>query len=444
MATELPRVSAAESVRFTGQVVLPNVIQGLFRRRSKAVAAATKTNLDKHAIGFMAGLRRKYGPGPVWAKVIKDDVLVLLSPDDVRRVLEGAPRPFAADPDAKKRGMGHFQPEALTISRGSAWEARRRFAEAVLDSDKPLHRLASRFRAVAGEETEAMLGEVGEGPLDVDGITRAIRRITRRVILGDAARDDERVSDLLGTLMGEANALPKKPSEHYDEFIGLVGKYVGAAEPGSLASLFPEAPAPADTRIEGQAVHWLFALGDTLPINVLRALALIATHPAQSARVDEELAAAGDGLSSAEGIAGLGYLQACLEEAMRLWPTTPLLSRETVEDTEWDGVTVPTGTQVMIYNTFFHRDPTAHEYADRFAPEAWTDGDAGQDWSFNHFSHGPQGCPGAGLALFVGKAVMADLRTQRRIEPVSPKLDPEQPLPHMLDYFGVRIGVKPL
>ena len=437
MASELPRASTIEGLRFTAQVLVPNLVQGLFRRRPRAVAVAAKLGVDRQAVGFVGGLRRRYGPGPVWIRAAKDQALLVLSEPDVRRVLEGAPAPFASDPEAKRRGMSHFQPDAVTISRGEVWENRRRFNEAVLDTGRPLHRLADRFRAVTSEETAALLE--GRGDLTWDPFNRAIRRITRRVVLGDRASDDEELSDLLAALMDEANGLPKERSDRLEPFMARVREHVSAAEPGSLAGLFGDAPSDAETRAEGQVPHWLFAFGDTLAINALRALALIASHPRQRARVEEELAAAD--LASASGIAELPYLEACLHEAMRLWPTTPLLSRETVEDTSWNGEVVPAGTQVLIFNTFNHRDSQSHDFADRFAPEAWMDGGAADDWSFNHFSHGPQGCPGAGLALFVGKAVLADVLTRRRVELVSPTLDPRRSLPHALDFFGLRFAL---
>jgi cytochrome P450 len=120
-----------------------------------------------------------------------------------------------------------------------------------------------------------------------------------------------------------------------------------------------------------------------------------------------------------------------------------MLARETVTDVDWDGVTVPAGTQVLFPNTFLHRDPDAHDFADRFAPEAWTDGGAGDDWSFNHFSHGPQGCPGAGIALLIGTTLIGTVLADRRLEPRAPELDPGRPLPHMLDFFGIRVGLSP-
>jgi cytochrome P450 len=120
-----------------------------------------------------------------------------------------------------------------------------------------------------------------------------------------------------------------------------------------------------------------------------------------------------------------------------------MLARETVTDVDWDGASVPAGTQVLIVNTLFHRDPDTHDFADRFAPEAWTDGGAGEDWSFNHLSHGPQGCPGSGLALFLGTTMLSAVLTDRQVELLEPKLNPDRPLPHMLDFFGLRFRLEP-
>jgi cytochrome P450 len=334
--------------------------------------------------------------------------------------------------------MRHFQPDALTISRGKQWENRRRFTEYVLDTGKPLHRLADRFAAVAREETHELLADAAAagGKLDWDTFYGAFRRLTRRVVLGDGARRDEEVSDLLTALMDEANKLPSERSDRYDEFMARLRDYLEEAEEGSLVSLCGEAPADEETRAEGQLAHWLFATQETLATNAFRALALIASHPRQQAKVKQEIE--GADLDKGAAIASLGYLEACLEEAMRLWPTTPLLSRETLEETSWNGATVPAGTQILISNTFNHRNRSSHDFADRFAPEAWTEGDAGQDWSFNHFSHGPQGCPGTWLAVFLGKAVLATVLSRREVILLGPSLDPGRTLPHMLDFFALR------
>jgi cytochrome P450 len=438
---ELPSASLAESVQFNQLVVLPNAVQGLFRRRRAPVAVATKTGVDGHAVGLMSRLRRSHGPGPVWIRVMRDRALLMLDVEDVRRVLEGSPDPFASDPPAKRRGIAHFQPDALTISRGELWAERRRFAESVLESAKAAHRLADRFVAVTAEELRLVIDEVerdDDGVLGYDAWHRAFRRIVRRIVLGDAAREDEELSDLLGELMSEANGLPSSRSKHLDPFMERLEEHVARAEKGSLSSLFARAPAAEDSPPAGQAIHWLFATQDTDSANALRALALICAHPEQHALLDGELDRAGaEGLASGKGVAGLTFMRACLSEAMRLFPTTPLLSRETLVELSWRGAVVPAGTQILIVNAFHHRDRERLDYADRFAPEEWIDGDASENWAFNHFSHGPQGCPGANLALLIASSALATVLTEREVSWRGGGLNAAKPLPHMLDYFGL-------
>jgi cytochrome P450 len=433
---DFPHASLLEGVRFTAQVAVPNVIQGLFRRRRSAVALASKTGTDALAVGFMAGLKRTYGQGPVWIRIAKDEALLLLGRDPIRHALEGSPDPFAADPEPKRSAMAKFQPDALTISRGEDWQDRRRFTEAVLETDKPVHSQADRFAAVCAEEA-TRLSE--HRTLEFETFNRAVRRITRRIILGEAAADDDDLSNMLGELMDKSNPPGGGDSSLYGRYTAALRSYVEAAEEGSLVGLFGAAPVTERTQPAGQVTHWLFALGDTLAINAFRCLALLAAFDDERERVIAEAAQAD--LGSGAAVAGLEYLGACLQEAMRLWPTTAMLSREVVRDVDWDGAQVPAGTQLLIVNSFTHRDREEFASADRFDPEQWISGNAAQDWAFNHFSHGPQGCPGTALALFVGKAVLAGLLRETGVRLVAPTLDPSKPLPHTLDYFETRIAL---
>ena len=431
MGRELPGASLLENVRFNALVIVPNAVQGLFRRRPRAVAAATKANVDGHAVGLIRGIRRGKGSGPVWVRVVKDRALLLLNRNDVRRVLEGSPHPFASDPENKKKGMAHFQPDALTITRGALWEKRRRFTEAVLDTWKPLHRLAERFRAVAREETDGLAA----GELDWERWYGLFRQLTRRVLFGDSARHDEEISDLLTGLMDEANTRPSERSDELDVFMDRIRDYVDKAEEGSLVSQFAEAPSDPETKPDGQVAHWFFATQETLSTNAFRALALIASHPRQQASVKEELG--GANRDSAEGIAGLQYLDACLEEAMRLWPTTPLLARETTRDTELVGERIEEGTQVMIVNVFNHRQV---EDGDRFVPERWHDG-ARDDYRLNALSHGAQDCPGADLVSLIGTAVLREALERWELTLAEPELPAEGDMPYSLDFYAIRFEV---
>ena len=104
-----------------------------------------------------------------------------------------------------------------------------------------------------------------------------------------------------------------------------------------------------------------------------------------------------------------------------------------------EGSTVPAGTQVLIPNTFLHRDRERHEYADRFAPERWVAGDGGRRLVVQPLQPRPAGLPGRRPCAAARAGGAGDGAARREVELASPSLDPAKPLPHMLDFFGLRV-----
>ena len=69
---ELPSASLVEGLRFTLQVMMPNLVQGLFRRRPRAVAAAARLNTDGGAIGAIEGITKEPEVGDTYTgRVVK-------------------------------------------------------------------------------------------------------------------------------------------------------------------------------------------------------------------------------------------------------------------------------------------------------------------------------------------------------------------------------------
>jgi cytochrome P450 len=434
---DFPHAGVVDGIRFTAQVGLPNVLQGLFKKRPAVATAAAVAKVDALGYLLVEGLVERFGPGPFYVRVAKDEALLLHDPADIQFVLSQSPDPFASDPDVKKKGMSAFQPDALTLSRGALWRTRRDFAEHVLATGKPLHPLAATFLAIAEEEAAALAKRES---FDFDDLNAVFQRITRRVVFGAAATDDEALTELLGTLMSAGNSTPGKPAADYPAFVAQIQAYVDAPDADSLVGRFADAPHGVSTDPAAQAIHWLFAMGDTLPTNLHRTLAVLATHPEQLHEVRVEVAAAD--LTNAADVAGLDHLGGCILDTMRLWPTTPLFGRVTTRDVTFPGgEVVKANTQVLIDNAFNHRNRARIPYADRFAPGEWAAGEAGDSWLFNFFSHGPQGCPGAGLSIFLGQAFLAELLTSRT-PLIEVDLDPGKPLPHALDVFGLRISLR--
>ncbi|NMO04416.1 cytochrome P450 [Gordonia sp. TBRC 11910] len=433
------QASVLEGLEFTLTAAAPNMVTGLFSRKEGAVKVASLLDVDRRGYDTIAGLVRKYGPAPFYVRVAGNNSVLVTDPSDIEFVLAGSPALFASNPKAKQQGMMVFQPDALTLSRSGDWEGRRAFAEAVLDTGKPLHRLAATFLDVARDEAD-QLADADE--IAWPAINAAFQRLTRRVVLGERAARDTQLTDTLSTLMAQANGTPGKVGEEYPDLLHYLKRYTAEPESDCLAGLFAEAPQDVHGPLEGQIVHWLFAMGDTLPANLLRTLVVLATHNEIRAGIKAEIGAAD--LSSASDVVGLSELAGAIYEAMRLWPTTPMLGRVALGDVDFpSGVSVPADADILIHNIFNHRNADLVENADSFDPQRWVTGDAGSYWGFNFFSNGPQGCPGLHLSLFLGQAFLARLLSTRELVSKNADVRPTEPLPFGLNYFTATVGLRP-
>jgi cytochrome P450 len=432
----LPDASLVESLRFVATGLLPSVARGLFSPRRRWMKWLTALDADTRGIDTLAAIRRNHGGQG--AKLLGGRMVVLWGIDAIREVLDRSADVYASDSGAKGKGMSHFQPDALTLSRGDEWKDRRAFNESVLATSETVHPLGDRFAAVVADE----VARLRIGPEMKWGDFEALfDHITLRVTFGDGARADQELTDLLERLMGEANRIAGlSENDSYYEFYGKIERHLADPEPGSLIARYADAPQTDVTRVAHQVPHWMFAMRDTLGANAYRALAAIVADPEVDRRAREEAAAAD--LWDPSAIDGLEYVGGCLQEAMRLWPTTPLLARETTRETELAGAKLDEGTQVMIFNPFNHRDRDELPDADRFNPERWAG--SMRDYRFNHLSNGSQDCPGGPMVLLLGKAVLARMLDEYKLELAEPDLDPSRPLPHMLDFFSIRFNAEAL
>jgi cytochrome P450 len=431
----LPAASLPEALGAVLTGVVPAVVRGLFAPRHAAMKLLTELDTDRRTVSVLTAIRRKRdGQG---VRLLRGKLVVLWGASAIREVLDRSADIYASDAGAKAKGMAHFQPDALTLSRGEEWRDRRAFTEAVLASGDRVHPFAQRFVAVVGDE----VGRLGLGDaLEWSDWEQLFDRITLRVIFGDHARNDQRLTSLLEQLMAESNRLVglKNPSSPYFELYGALERQLLDPEPNTLIARVAQAPQTSRTRVVQQIPHWMFAMRDTLGANVYRALAAIVADPTLERRVREELE--GKDLSDPAAIDRLRYLEGCFQEAMRLWPTTPLLAREITRETTLAGERLAQGTQVMMLNVFNHRDPDHVESADAVKPERWATGE--RDYRFNHLSNGAQGCPGGALVLLLGKAVIARLLADYSLTLEHPQLTPGKPLPHMLNFFDERFSVR--
>ncbi|MGH8602331.1 MAG: cytochrome P450 [Gammaproteobacteria bacterium] len=433
MATLIPTVSFLDSLRYNLFYMIPYLSRGIFTENRFWVRFWDKHQRDPGAVKFIGGLRRKYQSEYLYIYMLTKKSLLVLAHDGIKRVLEQSPMIYA-EAKPKRKGMSHFQPNAVTISRGQEWQDRRKFNAAVLQNG--VHQYADHFLEIIREEIANKTSQGRKSLQSWDDFEELFEKITLQIIFGKGTNDTT-LTDALKKMMLESNKLLflGKKSKYFDDFYRKIAHHLASARDECLASLCKEVPSTTVTKVENQIPHWMFAMKDTLAINTVRALALIISHPQTEQRVREEMARAD--LRSARGIDSLKYLEGCVQEAMRLWPTTLMLIRETLAEDTWGDAVIPADTQVIIHNGYNHRDVETHDFADRFSPDLWLITNV--DYHFNHLSNGPQVCAGKDLALYIAKAVLAILLADNRLRLHQPSLDATGPLPYAYDHYSIKL-----
>jgi cytochrome P450 len=423
--------SAATSLRVALRVLLPLIAEGPVIRRPAMTALASLLRWDQGVVDALSDLRERHGEGPVPLRILGRRAALVLSRYDVGRVLVDAPELFTAANREKRAALRHFQPDAVLISTGPSRDQRRDFNEQVLDIGQAMHRLAAPLTRVVEEEVAQLLSPGGV-ILDWPRFARTHARIVRRVVLGDRARDDVELSRRLDCLRRRANWAYARPRarRRRDGFQARLAEYLADAEPDSLAAVIASTSGSPDVRPYGQVPHWLFAF-DAVGSSVFRALAALAVDDRARSTVETERHA---------GVAVRPGLTAALLDAVRLWPTTVVILRDTTVDLDWRGVRLPAGSAVVIVSSFFHRDAATVPAAHRLDLQSWLNGANDSDPGIVPFSAGPVRCPGRDLVTFTGATLLATILARHDVTLMRPRLDPAA-LPVSLDHFRIRFRV---
>ena len=427
------RASTVDSLRVGLRVLLPIFAEGPVIRRPAVTALAERLGWEQGIVDVMSNLRRRYGDGPLLVRVAGRRAALVLARDDVGRVLAESPEPFSAASREKRAALRQFQPDGVLLSTGELRHHRRVFNARALDMGQAMHRLAGSITGVVEDEVTRMLAACAP-TLDWPRFADTHARLVRRIVLGDNARDDVELTRELDRLRRRANWSYLLPTARRQRraFQARLSEYLAAAEPGSLASIVAATAAKAGVDPYGQVPHWLFAF-DAAAAATFRALAALSVDASARSLVESECQ---------PGVAVRPYLSASVLEAVRLWPTTLVILRDTTTNLQWGGAHLRAGTAVIIVSSFFHRDEAAVRAANRLDLRSWIDGTFDADPGIVPFSAGPVRCPGRDLVTFTGATVLATILAEHDVRLVRPMLDPTA-LPVSLDHFRIRFAVTP-
>jgi len=170
----------------------------------------------------------------------------------------------------------------------------------------------------------------------------------------------------------------------------------------------------------------LLAGEDTTANSLAWAIWLLFRHPEclrrARAEIDERV---GDPSAwTIDDFTGLEYIEACVNEAMRLRPVAPFIMLQALRETSVAGIRIPADT--LIWGVL-RSDSVREDYfadAPSFRPERWLGAEVGhRAASANRiampFGAGPRVCPGRHLAMLEIKMALAVLLGRFDIDDVA-------------------------
>ena len=179
-----------------------------------------------------------------------------------------------------------------------------------------------------------------------------------------------------------------------------------------------------DIAVAGNVVTMLIAGEDTTANSMAWLLYQLVSNPETLQRAQEEVRRVAPDTAnfSLEQIDKLDYLDACVQESMRLKPVAPFMALEALRDTTIGGIHVPTESLVWCVLRHDSVDERHFPNAAKFDPQRWlAQGDAPSTADKRMsipFGSGPRTCPGRYLALLEIKMAAAMLLGHFQIDSI--------------------------
>jgi cytochrome P450 len=173
-----------------------------------------------------------------------------------------------------------------------------------------------------------------------------------------------------------------------------------------------------DADVAGNVLTMLLAGEDTTANTLAWMIYLLYRHPDALRRAREEVL--GKDLHNYESMTALPFVDACINETMRLKPVAPIIILQPTRDTVVAGIEVPKGTILMCLMRAGAIDERRFPDARAFDPARWLSGAtaASPKRVSMPFGAGPRLCPGRYLAILEMKMVMTMLLDNFEIEHV--------------------------
>lgn len=401
------------------------------------------------SFAMMLALRRN--PIETWTKAhfelpilvgrnILGTTAVINDPAAIRRVLVDNAANYPKDA-LQKRLLGPRLRDGVVVAEGEDWKAQRRTLAPLL-TPKTVGSFAHVINAAAEDCVERLRlreGQVVDIQLEMARVTLDV--LGRTIFSDGLGRDVDEVASAISRLLATVGRLDPFDMLGLPEWLPRFGKFGGRSADAFLVSVVEsliakrkrliarEASAPRDLLtilLEAQDsqtgaglsdaqikanIQTFIAAGYETTANALTWSLFLLSHSEEwRAIVADEASAVLRG--PVEGYAaGLIATRAVIEEAMRLYPPAPSMSRHAAGTDELTGKRIQKGTLVMIVLWVLHRHRLLWENPDCFDPRRFLPGarETINRFAYLPFGAGPRVCIGASFSIQEAVIILAHI-----------------------------------
>jgi cytochrome P450 len=399
--------------------------------------------------------RQAYEDGVVRIHRRGADTLLVCDPQLIGEMLVDKAENFERDNVTRRAFAPSIGRNSLFLAEGAEWRWQRRAVAPIFRHDA-LTSFVPVFTAMADRQTAQWRTAPRDAPVDAAAaMTRTTFDIIVETMLGgaaglDADRYSRAIKDSFATIpwhiiyaqLGLPEWMPfphRRRAKRARDFLHQEIRHTVEARRGAetaapdLLNLLLKARDPdsgrtmTDDEVVKNLITFITAGHETTSVALTWTLWLLAKDQATQQRVADEAAAViGSGSIGPQQIDNLSLCRQVIQEAMRLFPPAPAISRFAKTaltlggESSSEGLDIAAGARVHIPIYALHRNarlwvnPNAFD-PDRFAPEL---AKTYSRYAFLPFGGGARICIGASFAMIEATAILATLVRAFRFDPV--------------------------
>ncbi|CAH2108027.1 unnamed protein product [Euphydryas editha] len=169
---------------------------------------------------------------------------------------------------------------------------------------------------------------------------------------------------------------------------------------------------------------FMFGGHDTIAVAMTFMMMALANESEIQDKIYEEICQVlgdSDRSPTTDDLSQMKYLECCIKESLRLYPSAPIIIRHLREEIVLGDYTVPADTSAFIFIYDLHRRADLFPDPERFIPERFLPENCANrhPYAYIPFSAGPRNCIGQKFAMLEMKTMMCKLLRMFRLEPIT-------------------------